>query len=67
MKTKSTELLSPREKEILALIMAGKSDKEIASELFIANYTVQTHHRNINKKLGARNIAELFRAALGLE
>ncbi|QKG83734.1 response regulator transcription factor [Kroppenstedtia pulmonis] len=48
-----TELdkLTPREKDVLEKITAGKSNKEIAAELFIAEKTVKTHVSNILSKL----------------
>jgi LuxR family maltose regulon positive regulatory protein len=46
------EALSAREMEVLGLITAGKSNKEIASELFLASGTVKKHTSNIFGKLG---------------
>ena len=67
MKTKSKELLSEREREILSHIVNGDSDKEIAWKLSISDYTAKTHHRNIKKKLGAKNIVDLFQAHIALK
>ena len=44
-----------REKEILQLIVAGKTDKEIAQKLFISFATARKHHANILRKSGVRN------------
>jgi len=44
--------LSPREVEVLKWIAAGKSNKEIASVLFVSEGTVKTHVLNIHNKLG---------------
>ena len=44
-------ILSKREKEILRLIAKGRSSLEISQELFISKYTVDTHRKNIHKKL----------------
>jgi LuxR family transcriptional regulator, maltose regulon positive regulatory protein len=52
------EPLSEREMEVLVLIAAGKSNPEIARELFIVLSTVKTHVQNIYRKLGARNRAQ---------
>jgi predicted ATPase/DNA-binding CsgD family transcriptional regulator len=49
--------LSPRELEVLRLIAAGRTDKEIANELFVARRTVTTHVQNILNKLGVDNRA----------
>jgi LuxR family transcriptional regulator, maltose regulon positive regulatory protein len=49
------EPLSERELEVLALLAAGKSNRQIASELFVALSTVKTHIKNIYGKLDARN------------
>ncbi len=51
-------LLSPREKEILALINEGLSNKEIAAKLFISLSTVKTHINNIYKILEVKNRRE---------
>ena len=49
------ESLSERELEVLALIAAGKSNKEIAARLFVSTSTVKTHVNNLYRKLGARS------------
>jgi DNA-binding NarL/FixJ family response regulator len=49
--------LSEREREILALIGAGRSNPEIAAELFISMPTVKTHVRHVFAKLGLRDRA----------
>ena len=46
------EELSPRELEILVKLAEGKSNAEIADELFISRNTVKTHINNIYRKLG---------------
>jgi DNA-binding NarL/FixJ family response regulator len=46
--------LTPREREVLALIAESKSNREIASELYVTEATVKVHVRHILKKLGAR-------------
>lgn len=55
--------LTPREIEILRLIAAGKSNREIGDQLFISHRTVDTHRTNIMKKLDVHNIAGLVRVA----
>lgn len=51
----SNDLISPREKEILALLAQGMSNKEIAQKLYISEYTVKNHVRNILDKLHVRS------------
>lgn len=50
--------LSPREDEVLSLIAAGRSNKEIAGELFVSEATVKTHVNNIFGKAGLRDRAQ---------
>ena len=50
--------LTQREVEVLSLVAAGKTDREIAEELFIALRTVTTHVGNILNKIGAANRTE---------
>jgi DNA-binding CsgD family transcriptional regulator len=56
--------LSPRERTVLQLILEGRTGKEIAYALGIAERTVQTHRGRIMLKMGARNVVELVQAAL---
>jgi DNA-binding NarL/FixJ family response regulator len=56
----SYELLTGREKEILQLIAEGKSNKEIATQLNLSVYTVETHRGNILSKLGLHSVPELI-------
>jgi DNA-binding CsgD family transcriptional regulator len=50
--------LSPRETEVLALIVAGKTNDEIAKALFVSLSTIKTHIASIFAKTGARNRLE---------
>ena len=47
--------LTPREKEILFFIVEGKSDKEIAGELYLSVRTVTTHVYHILRKFGKQS------------
>lgn len=49
--------ISEREVEIIALIAEGYTNGQIADKLFISNHTVNTHRKNIMKKLGVNNTA----------
>lgn len=53
--------LSKREKEILKLVGEGKTSQEIADTLFIGKTTVDTHRKNILKKLNLQGKTELMR------
>lgn len=55
--------LTHREIEIIKLVAAGKSAKEIADQLFLSLHTVDTHRRNVLIKLKLKNIADLVRFA----
>ena len=57
------EPLSERELEVLSLLASGRSNAEIARDLFISVGTVKTHTNNIYRKLGARNRAEALARA----
>ncbi|MDQ3695555.1 MAG: response regulator transcription factor, partial [Chloroflexota bacterium] len=50
--------LSPRERDVLRLLVAGRSNPEIADTLFIGRGTVKTHVSNILAKLGAASRTE---------
>jgi FixJ family two-component response regulator len=56
------ETLTPRERDILALVSAGLMNKQIAAELGIAEITVKIHRGRVMKKMGARSLADLLRA-----
>ena len=51
--------LTPREREILDLVAAGRSTKEIARALDVSPRTVETHRANLMQKLGLHNTAEI--------
>ncbi len=53
--------LSPREKEVVKLIMDGLNSPQIAEKLFISHRTVESHRANIMQKLKVKNIIELVR------
>jgi len=61
------EKLTPRERQVLELVVAGKLNKTIADVLGISIKTVELHRSNLMAKLGARNVAEVIRIALGHE
>jgi DNA-binding CsgD family transcriptional regulator len=58
------ELLTPRERVVLAQIVRGASSKEAAHTLGISPRTIEFHRANIMKKLGAKNIVDLLKLVL---
>ncbi|MBU0941250.1 MAG: response regulator transcription factor [Bacteroidetes bacterium] len=63
-KTQTNVLLSGREIEIITLIALEFSGKEISERLFISTNTVETHRKNIMKKLKAKNSISLVKYAM---
>lgn len=57
-------LLTPREREVMTLVVAGKANKVIAIDLSISERTVELHRGRIMKKMQARSLAELMRLVL---
>ena len=52
--------LSAREKEIVALMMKGNTNREIAEKLFISESTVETHRKNVYRKTDAHSLPKLI-------
>jgi DNA-binding NarL/FixJ family response regulator len=61
---RTSEELTKRESEVLELVAQGRSNKEIAEELFISVKTVETHKTHILEKLGLKNTAALVKYAI---
>ena len=59
--------LTPREREIMTLVTAGKMNKQIAAEVSLSEITVKIHRGHVMKKMGARSLADLVRMAEALE
>jgi DNA-binding CsgD family transcriptional regulator len=57
-------VLSPREREVLALVVGGSSSRVGGPQLGISNRTFEVHRANIIKKLGAKNTADLVRLVM---
>ena len=55
--------LTPREREVLPLVVAGFANKQAAADLGIAENTIAVHRGQIMRKMGARSLAELVRMA----
>ena len=58
------EILTSREQTVLLELAQGKSNKEVAATLDISIYTVETHRKNIKRKLGISSTAGLTRYAM---
>ena len=56
--------LTPREREVLELVVQGQQYRQIAAALGISPRTVEVHRARLMEKLGARNISELVRMSL---
>ncbi|MEO8137050.1 MAG: response regulator, partial [Betaproteobacteria bacterium] len=59
--------LTPRQREIMTLVLAGHPSKNIAVDLSISQRTVENHRASIMKKMDARSLPELARLALAAE
>ncbi|HMG69190.1 MAG TPA: response regulator transcription factor [Chitinophagaceae bacterium] len=57
-------LLTPREKEILELIAEGYTNPQIAGKIFLSQFTVDSHRKNLLAKLNVKNTASLIRLAV---
>jgi FixJ family two-component response regulator len=57
------DTLTPREREVLALVSSGLMNKQVAAELGLAEITVKLHRGHIMKKMGAKSLADLVRKA----
>lgn len=62
-----SDLLTPREREVLQQIAAGASNKEAGRSLGISPRTIEVHRARIMEKLGAKNAADLVRIVLTSE
>lgn len=59
--------LTPREQDVLALVVQGRLNKQIAAELDISEITVKAHRGKAMRKMGARSLPELVKQATLLD
>ena len=64
---KSVPTLTKREKEVLRMISDGKTNAEMAADLLLSLFTVETHRRNLMQKFGVKNTAALIKTAIQLQ
>jgi FixJ family two-component response regulator len=60
------ESLTPRERDVLRLVVSGRLNKQIARELKISEKTVKVHRGRVMQKMGTRRVTELVRFTLRL-
>jgi FixJ family two-component response regulator len=60
------QLLTPREREIMAFVASGLMSKQIAAKFELSEITVKVHRSHLMKKMGARSVADLVRMAEAL-
>ncbi|UYB53329.1 response regulator transcription factor [Xanthomonas sp. AM6] len=58
--------LTPREREVLALVVSGLMNKQVAGEMGLSEITVKIHRGNVMRKMGVRSLADLVRSAEAL-
>lgn len=62
--TRRLAALTPRERQVMELVVAGKLNKVVADELGISIKTVELHRANMMSKLGVRNLPDLVRMSM---
>jgi len=61
------ESLTPREREVLTLVIAGKQNKIMAADLKVSQRTVEIHRARVMEKMGATSLAQLVRMMMDVD
>jgi FixJ family two-component response regulator len=64
---KHLDSLTPREREVLDLVVAGKANKVIAGDLNLSQRTVEIHRARVMEKMGAHSLAHLVRMVIAVD
>lgn len=64
---KRMDSLTPREREVMGLVVAGKANKNVARELGISQRTVEIHRARVMDKMGVRSLSMLVQAVMRVE
>jgi two-component system response regulator FixJ len=59
--------LTPREREVLSLVVSGKPNKVMAADLGVSQRTVEIHRARVMEKMGASSLAQLVRMVMDLD
>lgn len=59
--------LTPRERDVMQLVVSGRANKQVAMVLGLSEKTVEVHRANVMRKIGAESLAELVRLVLSVE
>ena len=59
--------LTPRERQVMAAVVEGQLNKQIAGELGLSHKTIEVHRAHVMDKMGAKSLAELVRMAVTIE
>ena len=59
--------LTPREREVLTLVVAGNANKVMAADLGVSQRTIEIHRGRVMEKMGARSLAQLVRMVMDMD